>query len=58
MQPYFFPYPGYFQLITAVDKFVLYDDRPDSPTCGEIQEFFISPENYMLVTVPLYLLLG
>jgi dTDP-4-dehydrorhamnose 3,5-epimerase len=33
-------------------KFVLYDDRPDSPTCGEIQEFFISPENYMLVTVP------
>ncbi len=33
-------------------KFVLYDDRPDSPTKGEIQEFFISPENYMLVTVP------
>ena len=33
-------------------KFVLYDDRPKSPTHGEIQEFFISPENYMLVTVP------
>jgi dTDP-4-dehydrorhamnose 3,5-epimerase len=33
-------------------KFVLYDDRVDSPTRGEIQEFFISPENYMLVTVP------
>ncbi|MDA9985676.1 dTDP-4-dehydrorhamnose 3,5-epimerase family protein [Alphaproteobacteria bacterium] len=33
-------------------KFVLYDDRPNSPTCGEIQELFISPENYMLVTVP------
>ena len=33
-------------------KFVLFDDRPDSPTRGEIQEFFISPENYMLVTVP------
>ncbi len=33
-------------------KFVLYDDRFDSPTRGEIQEFFISPENYMLVTVP------
>jgi len=33
-------------------KFVLFDDRPDSPTCGEIQELFISPENYMLVTVP------
>jgi len=33
-------------------KFVLYDDRSESPTYGEIQEFFISPENYMLVTVP------
>jgi WbqC-like protein family len=26
MQPYFFPYLGYFQLINAVDKFVIYDD--------------------------------
>lgn len=26
MQPYFLPYVGYFQLIAAVDKFVLYDD--------------------------------
>lgn len=26
MQPYFFPYIGYFQLINAVDKFVVYDD--------------------------------
>lgn len=25
MQPYFFPYLGYFQLIKAVDKFILYD---------------------------------
>ena len=33
-------------------KFVLFDDRLDSSTRGEIQEFFISPENYMLVTVP------
>jgi len=33
-------------------KFVLYDTRPDSPTNGLIQEIFISPENYMLVTVP------
>ncbi len=33
-------------------KFVLFDDREDSPTKGQIQEFFISPENYMLVTVP------
>lgn len=26
MQPYFMPYLGYFQLISAVDKFVIYDD--------------------------------
>ncbi|GAA0606456.1 WbqC family protein [Virgibacillus siamensis] len=26
MQPYLFPYIGYFQLIHAVDKFVVYDD--------------------------------
>ena len=26
MQPYIFPYIGYFQLIKAVEKFVLYDD--------------------------------
>lgn len=26
MQPYFFPYLGYFQLLNAVDKFIIYDD--------------------------------
>jgi hypothetical protein len=26
MQPYFFPYLGYFQLIKATDKFIFYDD--------------------------------
>ncbi|WP_426060619.1 WbqC family protein [Hymenobacter sp. B1770] len=26
MQPYIFPYLGYFQLIAAVDKFILFDD--------------------------------
>jgi hypothetical protein len=25
MQPYFFPYLGYWQLIHAVDRFVIYD---------------------------------
>ncbi len=33
-------------------KFVLFDDRPESPTRGLVQELFISPENYLLVTVP------
>ncbi|MEO8769677.1 MAG: WbqC family protein [Ferruginibacter sp.] len=26
MQPYFFPYIGYFQMINAVDRFVIFDD--------------------------------
>jgi hypothetical protein len=26
MQPYIFPYIGYFQLLSAVDTFVIYDD--------------------------------
>ncbi len=26
MQPYFLPYVGYFQLIKAVDKYIIYDD--------------------------------
>jgi len=33
-------------------KFVLFDDRPQSSTFGVVQELFISPENYCLVTVP------
>ena len=33
-------------------KFVLFDDREGSPTRGVVQELFISPENYLLVTVP------
>ena len=26
MQPYFFPYLGYWQLISAVDRFIVFDD--------------------------------
>lgn len=26
MQPYFLPYIGYFQLISAVDSFIVYDN--------------------------------
>ncbi|MBI5886921.1 MAG: dTDP-4-dehydrorhamnose 3,5-epimerase family protein [Deltaproteobacteria bacterium] len=33
-------------------KFVLYDDRPGSPTKGKVQEVFLGPDNYQLVTVP------
>ena len=33
-------------------KFVLYDDRAGSPSKGEVQELFLGPDNYSLVTVP------
>jgi dTDP-4-dehydrorhamnose 3,5-epimerase len=33
-------------------KLVLYDDRPQSPTRGELQEIFLGPDNYQLVTIP------
>ncbi len=33
-------------------KLVLYDNRLDSPSRGEIMELFIGEENYQLVTIP------
>ncbi len=33
-------------------KFVLYDDREGSSTRGEVQEIFMGPDHYCLVTVP------
>ena len=33
-------------------KFVLYDDRAASSTRGQVQEIFLGPEHYCLVTVP------
>lgn len=53
MQPYFLPYIGYFQLLKAVDKFVLYDD------VNFINRGFINRNNLLvngqasLFTIPL-----
>jgi dTDP-4-dehydrorhamnose 3,5-epimerase len=33
-------------------KLVLYDDRADSPTLGQIQELYVGRDNYCLVTIP------
>src|SRR5258706_1124123 len=33
-------------------KLVLYDDRPQSPTKGEIQEIVLGADQYHLVTIP------
>ena len=41
-----------YAVISGAIKLVLYDDREQSPTFSKIQEIFLSPENYCLVTVP------
>lgn len=33
-------------------KLVLFDEREDSPTKGELMELFIGEANYLLVTIP------
>ena len=35
-------------------KLVMYDDRENSPTKGEIQQVFMGVDNYCLVTIPLF----
>lgn len=53
MQPYFFPYIGYWQLINAVDKYVVYDD------VSYIKSGWINRNNFLinkqahLITLPL-----
>ena len=34
------------------NKLVLYDDRKDSKTFGQIQEIFLSNDNHVLVSIP------
>jgi dTDP-4-dehydrorhamnose 3,5-epimerase len=34
-------------------KLVLFDDRADSATRGELMEIFLGPDNYQLVTIPI-----
>lgn len=41
-----------YAVISGQLKIVLYDPREESPTKGMVQELFVSPENYNLVTVP------
>jgi len=38
--------------VSGMIKCVLYDDRKGSPTCGEVNEFFLGEHNYQLVTIP------
>ena len=39
-------------VIVGSIKLVLYDDRSESPTRGEVNEIYIGTENYNLVKIP------
>ncbi|MFC1936202.1 dTDP-4-dehydrorhamnose 3,5-epimerase family protein [Chloroflexota bacterium] len=41
-----------YAVVSGTIKLVLYDERPDSPTKGELQELFIGESNYALVKIP------
>jgi len=41
-----------YAVVFGAVKCVLYDDRPNSKTRGLVEEYFLSPENYFLLTVP------
>ncbi len=53
MQPYFMPYIGYFQLINAVDKFVIYDDVTYIKQGWVNRNFILTSAGKFLFTLPI-----
>lgn len=53
MQPYLFPYLGYFQLIQSVDAFVVYDDVNYIKGGWINRNFILSQGSKQLITLPL-----
>jgi dTDP-4-dehydrorhamnose 3,5-epimerase len=47
-----------FTCIHGMMKVALYDARKDSPTYGELNEFFVGDKNPMLISVPPYVYHG
>lgn len=54
MQPYFFPYLGYFQLIHAVDAFVVYDDVNFINRSWINRNYILSQGEKMRITLELF----
>ncbi len=48
----------HFAVLRGMAKIVLYDNRPDSPTKGEVIEFFTGDFNPLLIKVPTHVLHG
>lgn len=42
----------HFVCVHGMAKVVLYDRREDSPTCGEVNEFFMGEQNPILLKIP------
>ena len=42
----------HFVCLYGMMKVVLYDDREDSPTKGEVNQFFMGPHNPIIVEIP------
>lgn len=53
MQPYFFPYIGYFQLMNAVDKFVVYDNIQYTKNGWINRNRILQNDKDILFTIPL-----
>ncbi|HET6460967.1 MAG TPA: dTDP-4-dehydrorhamnose 3,5-epimerase family protein [Syntrophales bacterium] len=45
-------------VVKGMMKIVLYDGRPDSSTCREINEFFVGEHNPVLIHIPPYVYHG
>jgi dTDP-4-dehydrorhamnose 3,5-epimerase len=48
----------HFTCVKGMIKLVLYDGREDSPTHGEVNEFFMGDHNPILVRIPSYVFHG
>jgi hypothetical protein len=53
MQPYFFPYIGYFQLIASVDKFILLDDANYIKKGWINRNYILDRGKSIMITLPL-----
>jgi dTDP-4-dehydrorhamnose 3,5-epimerase len=48
----------FFTVVKGMGKVVLYDSRKDSPTSGEVNEFFMGEQNPILLKIPPYVYHG
>jgi hypothetical protein len=53
MQPTFFPWLGYFELINKVDSFVFLDDVEISKQSWQTRNFFLSNEQHNWISIPI-----